>query len=259
MLVDNREPWHDAVGEPAPRWWRYTAIAVVVAFCALLATGITQGAFERRRRERMRVTMQNLREIGLAIERGTAAGAFPCIRRGTELPAPLAATLPPDTLLDGWGRRIITMAGPRRYVVMSLGVDGKDDARQEQGTFEGSEGDVIFSNGEWIRHSSDLATAPNLLPHPDDALAEASSCGTASPDSPPDHSQFYLYLPTEEDAHAAARTVAQSGFASSVRRAASGREWICIAAKKLADPFEPVVYLWRVEKQHGGCAGCDLD
>lgn len=49
---------------------------------------------------------------------------------------------------------------------------------------------------------------------------------------------FYLYFPTQSAAESAATDLVALGYASNVRRAAKGTEWLCLATKSLAPSKE---------------------
>lgn len=238
---------------PMSRGARIALALVLIAPTVFVAVYLFIALREKRQHVRTRVTLQRMHAIGTALDE---AGVYPCVTGAGALPREVTSRLPPEALLDGWGRRITVLSSRRRYVLLSLGADGRREDRYDGESFTGYDGDVIFSNGTWVRHPAALSTAPELLPEAADAFAEAAGCGPAEP---ADGCEYYLYLPSRAGAVGAAGDLSRLGFTTEVRRAASGREWICRATKPLAACHEPVPLLWRVEKRHGGCLQCVLD
>lgn len=56
---------------------------------------------------------------------------YPCLRKPADFPRKMANALKPESFIDSWGRPIIVVSSPRRYIIMSLGSDGKRDRTPE--------------------------------------------------------------------------------------------------------------------------------
>jgi hypothetical protein len=182
-----------------------------------------------RERRHQRATFQAITELANAIEE-SPNGARLCVRTIHDLSRDTAIRVPQNpAYLDGWGRELLVVASPRRYIIASLGADGLRDPEWHPGPFDDPNVDIVYSDGEFLRFPSGLETAPGLPPRPADALAEALRCT-----DPPrrERPRFYLYLPSERDALSAAGEIRKLGFSSEVRRAVGQKQWLCVASSE---------------------------
>lgn len=233
---------------------RLQRIAVWIAAVALATTllGVLIRAYRQQDdRMRERTTFRNIFALGEAIERTAGSPGFVCARRLKDLPAAVTQQLKPEQLRDGWGHELLVIWGASRYVIIGTGADGRRDVSWKERAFTDPSGDMIFSNGEWLRHEMGFATAPGLPPRPEDALREAGICDPAT-GVPGTWCYFYLYLPSERAAQEAANDVVTLGYEVHVFRSARPPDWLCVARKKSPWSVEFLPELWRVAKNHGG-------
>ena len=245
----HRETWGDWRPSPTAR---RVGMLLLVAVLAFAVFGTVRGIRRSLRSERTRVSLQHVRAIGVAFENfPKPGGVYPCLQASSELPASVSAQLSEEVRLDGWDRRIITIASPERYVVMSLGSDGVADPAYQAHRFEDDAGDVIFSNGEWLHFPAGMVSLLELAPRVADALREAAAC-PATVNVP--LCRHYSYFPSEAAAQAAASEITALGLTTEIRRAASGRDFLVVAGtdpencQSAASPLTTIVY------KHGGRA-----
>ncbi len=224
-------------------------VRFVLKFFVVLFVGFaivaTPNLIEALRRNQQKKTLFHLRDVGAALENARRDG-YPCISRSQKLPAYVTAKLDAEQLLDGWRRPLIVLSSANRYAVMSLGSDGRADARYDGAEFNDFTGDTVYSNGDFLHHPG-IATQPSMLPRVADALAEASDCSKRVLRRGCD---FYLYLPSQRAARDAAADVARLGFTYEVPRSASNGKWLCVATKKVEHCYEQVPHLKKIENAH---------
>lgn len=151
-------------------------IAMVgVAFVVWVGCVVVYAVMEHARRERTKVTMQRIRAIAIAFEQ-FADETYPCVERGIALPPELVSRLDRATLRDGWGRPMIIFSDPDRFIVMSLGSDGRADDGYETGTFEDDRGDLVYSNEGFLHFPVGVSGAAESPPKVEHALAEIGPC-----------------------------------------------------------------------------------
>lgn len=257
ILVMYEDSWTKWKPSPAGR---VLGAVLLFGFMSLAVLATAQSILEERRRDRSRGTMKRIRAIGAALEdHASITGEYPCVRSTRDLPPGIAAKFAPEALRDKWGRPIMVTAGGRRYLVMSLGSDGVADREYRELTFDGDAGDPIYSNGAWLHRPSGVSTDSAFLPRVADAFAEMPPC----PPNPPARRavapstglyecEFYLYLPSEEAARAAAADFTRLGFDIEVRRAASSADWLCRSTRRLESCSEAERSMWRIAEAHGG-------
>jgi hypothetical protein len=187
---------------------------VVLAAVAWVAVMAARVYFEKRNRQKLRATMLAIHDAGWAIDKQPRT----CAQR----------QLLPQR--DGYGRNLIFLSSPARYLVMSLGDDGKPDQHFDSEAFYDYSGDSVFSNGSWVHHYAGISTHVRYLPRVPDAMAEASSCaGEVLPPCP-----SYVYRKSEAEARLVEKQVVAAGYKTDVRRSRTG-EWLCLVSKEAKD------------------------
>jgi hypothetical protein len=252
MYEESPTPW-----QPSPRA-RVIGAIVLFGFFALVVLAVSQSILKERRRDRSRLPWQRMRAIAAALEdEAVSAGRYPCVRSHRDLPPGITATIAPEALRDGWGRPLIILAGAQTYLIRSLGSDGIADREYKEVRFDEDTGDSIYSDGAWLHQPGGIYAESDFLPRVADAFAELAACTPYTPGrqvvaGPPYECEYYLYLPSETAARAAAAELTNLGFVAEVRRAASGTDWLCRSTRKLESCDESVRSLRRVEEAHGG-------
>jgi hypothetical protein len=262
MSSEDNKQQTASVGWEWPRSLKWTVAAVVLAGIVHLIDSAALSLPHVLGRRRVKATMSHMSTIGDAFEeaKDPVTGEYPCIRQTVDIGQVRFAKFRTLSFDDAWGRHLTVASGPRRYLLMSLGSDGRADRQYESQRFDGYSGDLILSNGEWLHLPSGIVTFPALLPKPEDAMMEASKCESSPTtiESRPtanamnSECRYYLYLPSNDSARAASLELQKLGFASTVRRSSSGPEWLCVAATRATDCTGPVERLEALAAALGG-------
>lgn len=192
---------------------RIGAIAALL-IVAWGSVSFTNAYLKARSRDKLRDTYRTMDRLGWSIDASRRA----CIQQQRL------------TQRDGYGRHLVFLSSPARYVLVSYGSDGKPDALFTSHVFFDFDSDTVVSNGDWIHGYAGFARRNSYPPRVPDAIAEASSC--THPPLPPCPS--YLYAQSEAEARAIAAKASAGGFRTEVRKSRTG-EWLCLASKAAED------------------------
>jgi hypothetical protein len=95
-------------------------------------------------------------------------------------------------------------------------------------------------------------------PDPDDlVLTQLKKAGSDL--SKPHHIEFFLYFPTQSVAEQAGTQIKTAGFDVTVKAAAQGSDWLCLATKTMVPDLSPLQKIRREFNTLSASLGGDYD